>query len=244
MAVEMFFTDADHQMSSLITIRLHKATRRYLIRLTGGSNYMDPSIGATCVEVLSNALSGFNGVVLFGGTRTIRIDDPSVILPTISEVPSNIKTADGLMFFGVIPRTSVMKYDQNVGLILETDFGSGLMTIVHPDQDVCLQVQRNVDDFAPWDAEWKECSRVVEAFTRDGNWNSLLIVYNGGETTLREARHWASRNWPILLIRGSGRAADQLIHELAGHPSTLVAENDADSVREVLTNLKAIKGEL
>jgi len=193
--------------------------RHFVMRLTGGCGLMTPE-DAVGLGNLQEALSGksptesgdaqhprFQGFCLFGGTRMIRKDDPSVIVPGITEVPPAISAfcPDAAML-GVVAKVGHMRYTPH-GLVVHGEGSSDYVTIVHPTQTSTVVLQPSADSLASWDDEAKECINICDAL-RHLQWQSLLTVYNGGGVTEREIKRWAMLGkidpfWRVLLIKGS-----------------------------------------
>jgi hypothetical protein len=234
--------------------------RHFVMRLTGGCGLMTPE-DAVGLANLQEALSGgkpaengdvqhprFAGFCLFGGTRMIRKDDPSVIVPGITEVPPAISAQcpDAAML-GVIAKVGHMLYTPH-GVVVHGEGSSDYATIVHPTQTSTVVLQPSADSLASWDDEAKECINICDAL-RNLQWQSLLTVYNGGGVTEREILRWAKLGkidpfWRVLLIKGSGRKADEYANDqefLDEHPTVHVCNNTVEDMRSKLLELGAIR---
>lgn len=221
-----------------LTLRLTTAQQKVVVRFTGGCAKMSAQDAEGLYELFVESFVGMRGAILFGGTRMLRRDNPSEVIPGITEVAHRIRKANpGSISLGVVPRTSEMSITEH-GLIVEDDGVSDHLTIVHPEQDICLIVQLNADGEEVWDAEWQECAHLIEELREFAGFSqSLLVCYNGGSVTERELLAHASRGWPVLLIEGSGRTTDKYAGDeafLATYPNVRVAEKSVDSIRSQL----------
>lgn len=233
--------------------------RHFVMRLTGGCGLMTPS-DAVGLANLQEALSGkkpgeegdsqhprFAGFCLFGGTRMVRKDDPTVIVPGITEVPPAIsRDCPDAAMLGVIAKVGHMRYTPS-GIVVHSEDNNDYATIVHPTQTSTVVLQPSADSLASWDDEAKECINICDAL-RQLQWQGLLTVYNGGGVTEREIKRWALLGlrdpfWRVLLINGSGRKADEYARDeefLAEHPTVHVCDNTVESMRSKLAELGAI----
>ena len=249
-----------------VMLRLTAARKRIILRLTGGCGFMSPEDALGLEDLFRASLAGFEGALLFGGTRmlsrsksnacltedgnegdpapysSLTIPPARAVVPGITEIACLIRRDNpGCVMLGVVPRTGEMQITAD-GLVVSDNESEPYQTIIHPEQDVCLLVQENADDPSPWDAEWQECVRITQDLRTLAAWTSLLVVYNGGGTTEREVVATAKRGWPVLLIRGSGRAADKLAEDEQFrqlYPNVRTADRTISSMRDELTALGA-----
>jgi hypothetical protein len=97
-----------------------------------------------------------------------------------------------------------------------------------------------------WDDEVEFRRYVTHVLRMYGEWRSVLIAYNGGGTTEREVIATADQGWPVILIKGSGRATDKLAEDksfLRAHPSVRVCEHSAAALQLELMDLEALPPE-
>lgn len=238
-----------------------QAARPFVLRLTGGCADMTTA-DAIGMRNLKDALRGykgrkqlpqFEGFALFGGTQMISIHDPSKVVPGITEIfPEIAAELPGLVMLGVVPGFRQILTSKEPGLvgknILEFQPKKGVITTVHPDLRSVLLVEPDPNNEQIWDDEWKECARYIRTL-HERNWKSLLVVYNGGSVSERELKFWAGAGnrepgkWNVLLIKDSGRIADQYATDetfLKEHPGVFVAENDVEDINDKLYKLDAL----
>lgn len=209
-APSLYVQNEKEDLSTKAALALTVARERFVIRITGGCGNMDGSDTQGMLEMYATAFgSHYGGAVIFGGTQMRYIDDFDRIFPGITEVgPMIRKQCPDARVLGVVPKTGDLRVCER-GVVVTTE--PPLMTIVHPEQDVCIIVQTSVDDEAPWDAERLLCEKIVDYLQTYAAFKSLLISYNGGGVTEREVSAWALRRWPIMLMQGSGRKTDEMI---------------------------------
>ena len=230
--------------STNLALRLTQARDRFIVRLTGGCGNMSPQDAKGLTDLFAQAFEGFAGAMIFGGTRMLSYPDFKKIKFGITEIPPLIgeKNPDAVTL-GVIPRTQELGLSPH-GLLVADEKEKGFITIVHPQQDICLVVQISADNAQTWDAEVDECLEITKNLREFAGWNSLLISYNGGSVTEKEIVKTAQLGWPILLINGSGRKTEEYANNtefLHKFPNVHVAENTAKSLKEKLFVLEALK---
>jgi hypothetical protein len=232
---EFRFMNEDERDSLQLALTLTQAPG-VIVRLTGGCAYMHPDDAANMDELFVYAFVGFNGPLLTGSIRMVSSQDPGIIIPSINEIPHKIKaTSPGCLVLGVVPLTSRVKFDPRVGLMISEE--EGRINTFHPERDFIVAIQRSVDELAPWEAEYKFCIRLTSLLREHTGRSSLLISYNGGNTTEKEILATASLGWPVLLIRGSGRITSQYAADksfLSLHPNVAVCDLDPTSLRQAL----------
>ena len=220
--------------------------RRVAVRITGGCGDMSREDAQGVQDLFGAAFEGFEGLLLIGGTRMIMGMDPDDVVFGITEVgPTIRRTNPSCRVLGVVPRCKDFMFcpEPPVLIVRDEAHETGITTIVHPDQDFVITAATALTKEAVWDDEVACCQYLTETLVSYGAWSSLLIAYNGGGTTEREIRSTASYGWPVLIVRGSGRACDKLACDaefLAEHPTVRVCERSASSMRAALQDLSVI----
>lgn len=242
--IPKLFVKSRGQPTTKLLLLLTKASRKFVIRLTGGCGKMSSEDAAGLYDFFAQALAGYDGSMIFGGTRMICRDFPNEIIPGITEIPEHIKqhTCPSMITLGVIPRTKELGL-ADLGMIISDDPQDHYVTIIHPKQDLVLVTQVSPDQGEVWDAEVDECADMMEQLIEWGAFKNALIAYNGGTVTEKEIRKTAAKQWPVIMIHGSGRTCDRLSEDrefLLANPSVMVAEKTVASFRECLMKCGAI----
>lgn len=218
---------------------LTAAPRKVVVRLTGGCA-LSPRSHGKMAELFLPAFSGFEGGLLFGGTRSVLKARPTTILPSITEMaPLIAANSARARVLGIVPRVDPMIMMQDFGLVVEDKVEDKHRTVIHPSQNMCLIVQRNCDRGAIWEDERLVAESIVRELSGVG-WLPVLVAYNGGKTTRNEIQRWANLGWPVVLIKGSGRSTDKLIANekfLETHQNVKVVSRTSESLRESLIEL-------
>lgn len=230
-------------------------TRHFLLRGTGGCGNLAPEYYHG-LEKLKIALGGdpddpksprVEGFIAFGGTRMIRKDDPTVIVPGITEVfPALKATCPNARILGIVVKAGILRTTPH-GIIVSDGEEDPYVTIIHPDHHSTLLIQPSADRKADWNAEWQRVAMLCKAQAAN-RWKGLLTVYNGGGVTENELLYWADEGlydpfYRVLLVNGSGGRAEKFAQNkkfLSAHPHVHVCENDISSMREKLIELDAI----
>jgi len=231
------------EKSVKIALKLTSAQSRVVVRITGGCGNMSASDASGMYDLFARAMEGFNGGILFGGTRMITKDGDK-ILPSVTEIPTRIRVrAPNSVVLGVIPRTSDLKIVPGLGMVVSSELNNEFTTIIHPDQDICLLIQQSVDTGVEWEAEYRVCLEIIQSLRDFARWQSVLISYNGGSVTKKEILETADRGWPVILVKGSGRVTDEFAGNesfLQEHSNVFVVDKTVESLRGVLVGLKAV----
>ena len=232
----LYIQNEGEDVSTKVALSLTQARDKVVVRLTGGCGLMSDEHANGMYHLLSEPFRDFGGAMLFGGTSMISRTDPAKIVPGITEVAPLVRNmCPDARIFGVIARADDFQIDPCFGLIVANEPEKEFVTIAHPNQDVCLVLQKSVDQATVWDAEYQMCARIVHHLQDYAGWESVLLVYNGGGITEKEILLWASKGLRVVLVRGSGRKADEYAKNqdfLDAHPSVVVVESTTSSIRE------------
>lgn len=242
--------------------------RPFVLRITGGCGNMTREYWDG-MQNLEHALTGgkrgskklplLAGFVLVGGTRMVNRFNPRKVRPGITEVIVGIsRRCKDVKTLGIIAKVGDLKHSR-YGIVCSDDCDKDkpledqYTTIVHPEQDAVMLVQPSADRSASWEDEAKECIDICDHL-REGKWQGLMVVYNGGGVVRKEIEGWAelarkqrmngeSAFWRVLIIRGSGGTADAYANNaefLADNPDVHVCENTVDDIRAKLLELGAL----
>lgn len=235
--VPKLFVKSRGDKTTRLSLMLTKSPRRVVVRLTGGCGEMSGDDAEGLYALFAEAFAGFDGALLFGGSRMISRDDHSVVVPGITEIPTAMRRdCPNMVTLGVVPRTEDLGL-ADYGMIISREDGNPYVTIVHPEQDIALVVQVSADDAEVWDAEYQECLRITQDLREYAGFTSILVCYNGGSVTERELLATAQRGWPVILVDGSGRKTEAYAHDeafLTAHPNVRVCDRNATSLRDHL----------
>ena len=249
MITPSLYIQNEGEESTNIALQLTRAKTQCVVRLTGGCGLMSVDDAKNLYDLFTDAFSGFDGAMLFGGTRMIKKDNVECIVPGITEIPPLIRhQCEDAVILGVVPKTADIDLSPKHGIVVHAEKDRPYITIVHPDQDICLIVQGSVDRHVCWETEFEECIRIMDRLRTFARWRSILVSYNGGTVTEKEILATALLGWPVILIAGSGRKTDEYANNkdfLKKYPHVIVVKKDVFSLRKKLVELGALsKGHL
>ena len=242
-SVPRLYVKSRGEQTTKLSLMLTQAKRRFVVRITGGCGKMTADEAEGLYGLFRRAMFGFDGAVIFGGTRMLRKDDPSEVVPGVTEIaPAMRESCPEMTLLGIVPRTQDIDLSEH-GLVVSHEGENPYFTIVHPTQDIVLVVQVSADDAEIWDAEYGESLRIVADLRTYAKFGSVTVSYNGGGVTEREVRRTAALGWPVILVKGSGRVTDDFAVDrefLLAHPSVIVAEKDPYALRDALSSVGAV----
>lgn len=136
-------------------------------------------------------------------------------------------------------------------LVISEERGQDYRTILHPEQQLFLSLETNVDPtvflsederYKMWHEEWKECLRIALR-VRSSGITPVLFIYNGGEVSEAELLAWAKQGLTCIIVRDSGRCADKYASYeswLKANPTVHVCQRSVDSISAKLADLGVI----
>ncbi len=247
----LFYQSAMEQ-SQLFAFNFAAGYRHFVLRVTGGCDMSAQH--AKGLKHVEDALSGFckgnksiepyfTGFAICGGTRYKEMINPDGLIPGITEVLPNIAhRLPEARILGIVGKTTTEQRYTPWGIVIAEDEAAGRFTVIHPTMGTTLVLQPSVDRASPWDSEYLESHRICDEL-RGAGWDALVLVYNGGLTVEKEIKLWAERGKKVLIVKDSGRMADEYANNqtfLQEHPNVHVAANDTGSIRAKLLELGAL----
>ncbi len=214
------------------------------MRFTGGCGNLPEAQADAMYELFVDAFNGFQGAMMFGGTRMIRTSDHKSVRHGITEVPPMIRRHNPeCKMLGVVPiEKPPLELDFDLGHVISRE--REYTTVVHPGQDYCLIIQASPDDGVIWEAEYRFCLTFSAMLRDHAGFESLLVSYNGGNTTEKEILNTANLGWPVLLIDGSGGKTEHYARDeefLTRCQNVRVCQNNVASLRQSLAVMGALE---
>lgn len=235
-----FINSGSSKNQARIIAVMSQAANHQIVRFTGGCGYMNEADGKEFLSLFTKSFNGFEGVALFGGTQMLSTTEPVKVIPGITEIGPAIRMENNSIALGVIncdkeltlengtvvlskedDYVTVIHPSQDVVAVIDSNIRDGEtqeMVLRHTSILKALSYyselseKHKIFDGAPqkWEWEFLACSSISELLV-DTGWKNMLVVYNGGATTLKEVFDYVTRGWPVLIIKGSGRVANELV---------------------------------
>lgn len=243
--IPLLIMDKGDQLPAAFALMGTRAPHKVAVRILGGCKGMTADDKKQMVGIFNAAFDRFQGVVFSGGTRMTRDGE---VDPMVTDIPGVIALSNpGCVALGTMPRTSVLTLQEDSRLVLD-EYG----TVPNPDMHGLLIVQNGPDGSLDWDGDVSIYFALMEQW-RDyaGFTNLATIAWNGGAITEQEIKHSLTRGWPTILMKGSGRATDEIVGRLEagddplpGIPSRnniiVVNKDDPFTLRDTLIGLGII----
>jgi hypothetical protein len=167
-------------------------TPKALLLILGGADEMDPSIAARLQQLFSQglapAVAESEAVILDGGTQT------------------GIMALTGQSLAGRRERSTLIGVAPAGRVSLPggaDEAGARARSPLEPNHSHFVLVEGDT-----WGGETRVLFRLASAFAREAP--VLVLLVNGGDIAREEVLQAVRQRWPIVLLRGSGRLADEL----------------------------------
>lgn len=205
--VNLVVMDATDGLPAAFALMGTRAKKKIALRVTGGCKGMSTSDKEEMMEFFSQAFTGYQGLIWSGGTRQV-VD--GVVDPMVTDVPGVVAAVnEGCVALGTVPRTSMLSLQEDSRLVLD-DWG----TVPNPDMSGILIVQNGPDGKMDWDGDLDAYFALMQNWQTYADFETLgLCSWNGGDITEDEIMRAIKLKWPVMLIGGSGRVTDEIIHK-------------------------------
>ncbi len=213
-----------------------RAADKVAIRVTGGCGGMEAVDKAEMIGYFRSALLGFAGVIWSGGTRNVTSDGK--LDPMVTDVPAFVALDNPTcVALATTPRTGVLQLRGDSRFQLDDDG-----TIPNPGVAAMLIVQEGADGDLGWDGDLDAYFRLMRQWRDAGGFAVGIVAWNGGGVTKKEIDRSLALGWPTILVRGSGRAADEYAArvdsgELKSSAAIVVDRADPNTLRSALAKL-------
>ena len=196
-----------------------QAGTKVAMRIGGGCKGMNADDKAAMLEFFAKAFAGFTGVAFSGATR--QLGAGNVLDPMVTDVPAHIAHLNpGCVALGTAPRVDLMELVGNGELVLD-QYGAR----PNPGMAAVLIVQNGPDGKSEWNGDVATYFSLMENWRDYGGFTALgLTAWNGGAITEEEVFGAGSRGWPVVLVTGTGRAADDIAAKFRAGDETVRAK--------------------
>jgi hypothetical protein len=217
-------------VQAVVGATMHQSVTKLGLRIAGGCSNMTREFKDSTPGFFLRELAGFRGLVSSGATRDV--DDDGKLDIMVTDVPAylaaqrpndilTISTAPVVGDLGLVDKSRLVIGDAKYGN--DHPVNPGVHMVILFQAETC-------DQFLDWNGDLDYVD-MFNLYVRRGGWQFATIVWNGGGVTREEAVKAALRGWPVFLVEGTGRAADQMLSEL--NAGTLV-DHKGEPVNEEL----------
>lgn len=170
------------------------------------------------LDFFSEAFRGYQGMIWSGATRQTTPDGQ--IDPMVTEIPGVIAAGNpGCVALGSAPRTDVLRLRDDSRLVLD-NWG----TAPNVSMFGILLVQNGVEGKSDWDGDLDAAFGLMANLVDFGGFSHVgVVAWNGGPITADEIGRSAKAGWPTILVKGSGRVADELAAKLEAEDTEFLA---------------------
>lgn len=228
--VKLVIMNATDGLPAAFALMGTRAERKVALRLAGGCKGMDADDKASMIAFFEEAFAGFRGLVWSGGTRAVKDGEIDIM---VTDVPGVIAAGNpGSVALGTTPRTDMLRLQGESRLVID-EWGQ----MLNPDMSGILVVQNGPDGDMDWDGDLDAYFKLMENWQKFGAFKALgLIAWNGGGVTRTEIIRAAKKKWPVILVKGSGRATDKIIDGLEAEDTALIEELGTDAQIYIVTD--------
>ena len=218
--------DGDKAKATELLLHLSQnAPSEVIMRWAGGCKGFTPEqMAGMCPFVAEGSVSVdgnriFQGTVGSGGTMDVRDDGSNPLM--VCQIPVYLARLFPCVAWGSTPQTYRLRLAGDGGGVRVDKYSSHLDHRGHEN----FLTQDDLTNFQGWNGDVRWYIETMAALMRHG-YKGALGVMNGGDVTLDEALLSLSKGIPVLIVEGSGRAADTLAqHAKAGTLASLYADS-------------------
>ncbi len=221
---KLMVMDRDEGFPSTFALLATTAPDKVVIRISGGCKGMSPEDKLVMLDYFAEGMPGFQGMIWSGSTRQFTKDGKTD--PMVTDVPGVIAAAyPGCVALGSAPRTDILRLVGESRLVLDS-YGTG----PNPSMSGILIVQNRADGKmlnaageADWGGDLNAAFEMMDNLVNCAGFRRAgVIAWNGGPVTKDEIMRSAKRGWPTIVIRGSGRVADEIAAQLDANDPVLM----------------------
>lgn len=232
--VRVIVTDNPAKAKTAVGAFMHRSPAPQGLRFAGGCAGMTSADKLGMLAYFRAALGGYSGFVSSGATRN---ESGGAIDPMVTDVPAMLAKHLGnrVLTLSTVPRTGDMALVDDSRLVLDSSSGINPQPGVHM---IVVFQHPLAHEALGWDGDVDGYFALFNTYVQEGGWKFGMPVWNGGGVTQQEALKAASFGWPVFLIEGSGRKADELAaavrEERLMGPFSIVQRDNPASLRNAL----------
>ena len=207
------------QLSTNFALLATRAEQKVCVRIAGGCAGMTDADKAEMADYFANAFQGYRGMIWSGGTRQVTQDGRIDMM--VTEIPAIVAAANpGALALGTAPRTGTFHLAGESRFELD---GGGLR--LNPAMAGVAVVQNGPDGLLGWDGDLDLYFTLMTRLREFAGFTAVgVVAWNGGGVTASEILRSARLGWPTIVVKGSGRKADEFAQRLEVADPTLLSE--------------------
>lgn len=207
-AVQLITMNNGDAVPAAVDALIGSSPTHYGLRISGGCSGMSAADREHMLAWFTSNLADFSGLVSSGATREVT---DGHLDPMVTEVPALLaaRNPDTVVTISTVPRVGRQELvDQSrLRLLREDQWGTSVVTL-NPGVHMIIMVQHALGDNLDWDGDVATYIDHFNVWRRRG-WQFCNIVWNGGGVTKTELKRSLQSGWPVFVVEGSGRAADE-----------------------------------
>ena len=228
-------------VSANFSLLATRAQQKICVRVAGGCSGMSDLDKHEMAAFFLQAFEGFRGMIWSGATRQLKSTGEVDLM--VTEIPAMVAAANpGALALGTAPRTGTLHLVGESRLQLD---GDG--TLPNPSLSGMAIIQNGSDEDLGWDGDLDAYFSIMKKLSVYGGFTAVgVVAWNGGGVTASEILRSAQLGWPTIVVKGSGRKADEfaarleagdedLLRQLPlGHKLMVADRSDPGTLRRLL----------
>jgi hypothetical protein len=209
-AVKLVIMSPEDNVPAKVEAMMSSSPTKFGLRIAGGCSNMSEPDRAMMLYWFGENLGGFRGFVSSGATR--EVNNLGLVDPMVTEVPTLLAAAGNVVAISTVPRVGDLELvdDSRLRMYREDKWGESV-SAPNPGVHMIVIVQSRIGDELDWDGDVTTYVNLFNNRRKYAGWQFACIAWNGGGVTMTEIKLTARSGWPVILVEGSGRGADECI---------------------------------
>jgi hypothetical protein len=254
-AVELVIMNEGDPVSPFVHATMGSSSTNFGLRIAGGCSGMEKLDRKHMLDWFESNLGNFRGFVSSGATR--EVDEAGQLDPMVTEVPAVLARRGNVVTISTVPRVGRLQLvDRSRLRMFREDQWGKSVSQPNPAVHMFIVVQHQLGDEMDWDGDVRMYIDLFNSRRQFAGWQFACIAWNGGGVTKTEIKLTARSGWPVFLVEGSGRGADECIvalrngtldlsldgedpvpYDPAQHKIYVVSKDQPDSLQQQLAAL-------
>ncbi len=201
---KLLVMDRGEALPTGFALMASNVAHKVALRISGGCKGMGLSDKVAMLDFFRLGFRGYRGMIWSGCTRLTSPDGQ--LDPMVTDVPGVIAAENACVALGSAPRTDIMRLVDQSRLVLD-----GYGTAPNPSMSGILFVQNGAEGKSDWDGDLDVAYSLMDNLLDYAGFSGVgVVAWNGGPITVDEIMRSATRGWPTIVIKGSGRGSDEI----------------------------------